>query len=413
MDNEELRARRLENKKRDWKKARKRAIIRNIIIAFAVIILGGAAFLVFSPGSVKMDIIKGLTKLKIVRNIIKSEVGDTFEENILDTEFEDTDLSINEQVEDKLSGFTNIALFGLDSRTGAFDSATRSDSIIIVSVDNKTGAMKMVSVYRDTMMKVTDADGTVRYGKVNSAYNNGGIKEAVATLNTNLDLNITDYVIVNFAGLTEIIDMLGGLDLPVTEDERLLINQYCGEMLVEAGSSEAPPVLDAAGDVHLNGLQATAYCRIRKVAYYDPVGNAHNSDFGRTARQRVVMEKLISKAKKSGLSNLLNLAGQIMNMNTEEQTFIKTSMSYDEIMDLVPVMIDYNMVGSDGFPYTLDTPTVNGASMVVAKGMAYNVSTLHKFLFGEENYQVSSEVQEINDYLINTTGVQEEHRQGE
>lgn len=413
MDNEELRARRIEARKKDWKKARKRAIIRNFIIVFAVILLGGAAFLILSPGSVKMDMIKGLSKWKIVRNIIKSEVGETFEENIQDKEFEDTDLAIDEVVEDKLSGFTNIALFGLDSRTSAFDSATRSDSIIIVSIDNETGHMKMVSVYRDTMMKVTDSDGTVRYGKVNSAYNSGGIQEAVATLNTNLDLNITDYVIVNFAGLTEIIDMLGGLDLPITEDERLLINQYCGEMLVEAGSSETPPVLNQAGDVHLNGLQATAYCRIRKVAYYDPVGGIHNSDFGRTARQRVVMEKLITKAKNSGLSNLLNLAQQIMNMNTADQTFIKTSMSYDEIMDLVPVMIDYNMVGNDGFPYTLDTPNVDGASMVVAKGMAYNVSTLHKFLFGEENYQVSAQVQEINDYLINYTGVQEERRPGE
>lgn len=413
MDTNELRSRRMEARKKDWKRARKRRLIRNFILIIALILGGMAAFIIFSPGSVKMDIIKGLTKLKIVRNIIESEVGETFEDNIQDKEFEDTDLSIDETVEDNLAGFTNIALFGLDSRTSAFDEATRSDSIIIISIDNETGAMKMLSVYRDTMMKVTDADGTVRYGKVNSAYNNGGIQEAVATLNTNLDLNITDYVIVNFAGLTEIIDMMGGLDLPVTEDERLLINQYCGEMLVEAGSSETPPVLNQSGDVHLNGLQATAYCRIRKVPYYDPVGNAHNSDFGRTARQRVVMEKLVAKAKSSGISNLLNLAQQIMNMNTESQTFIKTSMNYDEIMDLVPIMIDYNMVGSDGFPYTLDTPTVDGASMVVAKGMAYNVSTLHRFLFGEENYQVSSEVQEINDYIINYTGVQEERRQGE
>lgn len=413
MEQEELRSRRIEARNREWKKARKRALIRNFIIVLAVIILGGAAFLIFSPGSIKMSIIKGLTKLDIVRNIIESEVGESFEENILDKEFEDSDLSINAEVEKSLSGFTNIALFGLDSRTGAFDSATRSDSIILVSIDNDTGAMKMVSVYRDTMMEVTDSDGTVRYGKVNSAYNSGGIQEAVATLNTNLDLNITDYVIVNFAGMTEIIDMLGGLDLPITEDERLLINQYCGEMLQEAGSTETPPVLNQAGDVHLNGLQATAYCRIRKVAYYDPAGGVHNSDFGRTARQRVVMEKLISKAKSSGISNLLNLAQQIMNMNTEDKTFIKTSMTYDEIMDLVPVMIDYNMVGSDGFPYTLDTPNVDGASMVVAKGMAYNVSTLHKFLFNEENYQVSPKVQEINDYLINYTGVAEERRPGE
>lgn len=411
MNNEELRKIRMDAKNKEWKKKRKRAIIRNILIALAVLIIGGMAFIFFSPGNVKINLVKNLSKLKIVRSIVKSGVGDSFENNILDKEFEDSDLAIDDKVDEKLSGYTNIALFGLDARNGAFDSATRSDSIIIVSINNDTGAIKMLSVYRDTMLKLVDDDGEVRYSKVNSAYNSGGVKEAVATLNANLDLNITDYVIVNFAGLTEIIDMLGGLDLPVTEDERVLINQYCIDMLTEAGSDEAPPVLSQSGDVHLNGLQATAYCRIRKVTYYDPEGNAVSNDFGRTARQRVVMEKLVSKAKNSGLSNLLSLAQRILNMNTEEQTFIKTSMLYDEIMDLVPVMIDYNITGSEGFPYTLTTGRVDGASMVIAKGLSYNVSLLHKFLFDEDNYQVSSQVQEISDYLINYTGIQEEKLQ--
>lgn len=408
MDKEELRLKRIEAKKKDWKKARKRQLIRRFILAILLLLIGSFTFLVFSPGSFKLNLIKELSKYKIVRYLIKTQVGDAYEENIYDKEFEDADLSIDEEVEKKLSGFTNIALFGLDSRTNTFDSATRSDSIIIVSIDNDTGNMKMVSVYRDTMMKVVDTDGEVRYGKVNSAYNSGGIQEAVATLNSNLDLNITDYVIVNFAGLTEIIDMMGGLELNITEDERQLINQYCGEMLQEAGSDETPPVLNSSGDVHVNGLQATAYCRIRKVNYHSPTGEVLNSDFGRTARQRAVMEKLITKAKNSGVGNLLNLVEKILNMNTAEKTFIKTSMSYDEVMDLVPVMIDYNMVGSAGFPYTLATPRVDGASMVVAKGLAYNVSVLHEFMFGENNYQVSSEVQEISDYLINYTGVTEE-----
>lgn len=96
-----------------------------------------------------------------------------------------------------------------------------------------------------------------------------------------------------------------------------------------------------------------------------------------------------------------------MNMNTEDETFLKTSLEYEEIMDLIPVMIDYNIEGSAGFPYTLEAPTVDGISLLVPQGLSNNVSELHKFLFDDIEYEPSSTVKEINDYIIDYTGVQE------
>lgn len=407
MDKSQIRARRIQEKERSWKRVRRRKLIRNILIMISVVIIGMVGFLKLAPGNIKVDILKGLTKMQFVRNLIELGVGDDFEDKIQDTEFKEEDLAIDAQVETKLSGYTNIALFGIDSRGDSFDSATRSDSIIIVSINNDTGAMKMVSVFRDTFMKINRANGSTVYTKANSAYNDGGATEAVSMLNNNLDLNITDYVVVNFAGLTEIIDLLGGIEVTITDEELALINQYSREMVEESGEDIQVEVLSQSGDVHLNGLQATAYCRIRKEAYYDPTGTAHNGDFGRAARQRLVMEKIITKAKNSGIAKLMELVQQMMNMNTANKTFIKTSMDYDEMMDLIPIMIDYNMVGNNAFPFTLETGTVDGASMVIPKGLAYNVSELHKFLFEDEAYQPSDEVQSISDYIINYTGVSE------
>ena len=242
------------------------------------------------------------------------------------------------------------------------------------------------------------------YGKVNSAYTLGGVQAALSTLNTNLDLNIDDYVVVNFSGLAEIIDLMGGIDIKITDLEMRRINKIGSDMQNEGVGAFTE--LTEFGDVHLDGMQATAYCRIRDAAFYDEEGNDYHYDYGRTARQRYVISKLVDKAKSSGISKLLDLAVQIMNMNTTERTFMKTSLQYDEVMDLIPVMIDYKLEGSAGFPYTQDTPIVDGNDYVVPQGLAVNVTALHAFLFNDSEYVPSQSVQEINDYIIEYTGVQ-------
>ena len=201
--------------------------------------------------------------------------------------------------------------------------------------------------------------------------------------------------------------MFGGIDVTITESERKYINSYLADMAKESKLVTDPVETD--GRVHLDGLQATAFCRIRYTPFTDTDGQVYYFDFGRTARQRFVLNQLVKKAKKMGVGELLEVAKKVMSLNTDKKTFIKTSLEYNEIMDLIPAMIDYNMAGSTGFPFTLDTPDIKGHDYVVAQGMSYNVKELHKFLFNDETYEPSETVNAINNYIINYTGVLEHH----
>ncbi|MDE6974038.1 MAG: LCP family protein, partial [Lachnospiraceae bacterium] len=183
------------------------------------------------------------------------------------------EIVINPQVEEKIEttmkGYRNIALFGVDSTTGALDKNTRSDTIMIASINQDTGECRLVSVYRDTYLNLSNDT----YNKCNSAYAKGGPKMAMNMLNMNLDMNITDFVTVGFAGLRDTIDALGGVEIDVTEAEIKHLNNYQISMVgttkdgvnyeANAGTDYTP--VPTAGRQHLNGLQATAYCRIRHV----------------------------------------------------------------------------------------------------------------------------------------------------
>lgn len=380
------------------------------IICIIVMVICVSVFTAWKmiPVDAKLELIKSLSKREIVRNIVAEEVQSDYEKNILDAEFDDQDIAVGEQIRQKLSGFKNVVLFGIDARDSSFDNATRSDTIMIISINNETGAIRIVSLYRDTFLKIIGKDGDTYYSKVNAAYSEGGAKSALSTLNTNLDLNISDYVVVNFYGLSEIIDMLGGIEIMISDLEMSRINKISTDM-IEGTDIEYVP-LEESGEVHLDGLQATAFCRIRDAEFYDESGNKYEYDFGRTARQRYVMQKLVSKAKGSGISTLLSLVKQIMNMNTEEEIFLKTSLDYNEIMDLVPVLVDYNIERSTGFPFTLATPNIDGTDLVVAQGLTYNVSELHRFLFDDEEYQPSDSVRKTDDYIKTYTKIPEKHK---
>ena len=305
----------------------------------------------------------------------------------------------------KLHGYTNIALFGLDSREGEFEKDTHSDSIIIVSINNDTGNVKMASIYRDTMFKIRKENGESYYSKANEGFFVGGAEGAVNMLNTNLDLNITDYVVVNFSGLANIIDALGGIDLTISDDEQFYINGYLVETRKVTGMDS--PDVATSGAVHLNGLQATAYCRNRYSTFTDENGEEYNNDLGRTARQRHVLKLLVAKAKSAGSDKLIKIAKMILNSNTDEETFIKTSLDFDEIMDMIPTAIEFNLTDNTGFPYTLEMPDIKGKSMVVAAGLTYNVEKLHDFLFEGQIYSPSTTVQDIDDAIQELSGVEE------
>jgi len=230
------------------------------------------------------------------------------------------------------------------------DAGVNSDSIIIASINQDTGHVVLSSVYRDTWLNIPDKDGDFdedNFRKINSAYCSGGVSSAINTMNTNFDLNISDYVTINFAGLATIIDMLGGIDLNITEAEMDNLNDYLDETK-EITGMDADYVTEY-GNVHLNGVQATVYCRLRYSAFYDEEGNRYVDDMGRTARQRYVLSLMIEKAKNAGVSKLLDIAETIF---SGREDIIRTSIPYDDMMEMIPAFIDFELGETKGFPFT-------------------------------------------------------------
>lgn len=351
----------------------------------------------------KMGFVKTFSKSAFVRMYLSNTIEQEYENKVQDTDFNKENITTNQELSPTIETYRNIALFGIDSRDETFDKNVHSDTIIVVSINNKTGEVKMASVYRDTMLKMADRNGKDYYTKANAAFFMGGAENAINMLNVNLDLNITDYAVVNFTGLTKIIDALGGIDVNITPQEKFYINGYLVETR-EITGLDAPDVTES-GAVHLSGLQATAYCRIRYVTFTDEDGTEYNNDMGRTARQRSVIKKLVSKAKLAGVNEVMAVADEILNYGTQEEKIITTSLSFDEIMDLIPVMIDFELTETFGFPYTFATPEIKGASMVVPRGLSYSVMKLHEALFDEKDYMPSKQVEKINDYIIKYTGI--------
>ena len=290
--------------------------------------------------------------------------------------------SISPQVQDDrvMAGYQNIALFGVDSRDQDLLSGdNRSDTIMICSINKKTGETRLVSVYRGTLLNIGGGD----FRKCNAAYAFGGPQQAVAMLNANLDLNITDFVTVGFEGLAETIDALGGIDLEITEEEMEYMNSYMDDMYYEIGT-EYDEVTDW-GMQHLSGIQATAYCRIRYTA---------GDDFRRAERQRTVLMLTMEKARKANPLRLAAAAGAVMGRTA-------TSLSSGELMLFILRARMMDITESTGFPTEEDRifATVNGESCVVPYYLTTNVRKLHQTLFDQEDYEPSPTVQDFNEII--------------
>lgn len=300
--------------------------------------------------------------------------------DIQETDLQEQDIVTNDQAP-QMTGYTTYALFGLDHRSRNEKLNTEnSDTIIIASINNDTKAVKLVSVYRDTLLNVKDDT----YSKANATYALGGPAQAVNMLNTNLDLNITDYVSIDFDALVTVVDCLGGLDIPLSYAEIVHMNNYCVETAEETGKSYTPVELPEpkpedqeaiVGTYHLNGVQATSYCRIRYTA---------SLDMGRTERQRRVIQMIVDKAKKAGLSTIFDIMDQVFPM-------VKTSVSKTEILKLIPAMIGYCIDETTGFPQDYKFATVKG-SVIVPTTLDSNVLKLHQFLYGNTNYTPTQDV---------------------
>ena len=323
---------------------------------------------------------------------------DKIQQPVLD----ESKIKVNQEVQDSinsetstLTGYTTYALFGIDHRDkNTALGGENSDTIIIASVNNDTKDVKLASVYRDTLLNMGFSDKET-YSKANAAYAYGEAEQAITMLNTNLDLNISDYATVNFNALTTIIDDLGGLDMDMSYAEIVHMNNYCVETSEETDKDYTPIELpEEPEDIekiqytyHLNGVQATSYCRIRYTA---------SLDMGRTERQRKVIQMIVDKAKSAGLSTIFKIMDDVFPMVT-------TSMDKTEILQMLPTLVGYSVNDTTGFPSSFKFSNVKG-SVIVPTSLESNVIELHKFLYGDEAYTPSATVLANSQRILEIVG---------
>lgn len=311
------------------------------------------------------------------------------------------ELDVNESVTENqvMKGYTTIALVGIDSRDDKLKSDWNSDTMIIASINNDTKKVKLVSVYRDTYLCLgEDEDGNNSYGLANSAYCTGGAKKMINMLNKNLDMNISDFVTVNFQAVAETVELLGGIDVEMKKEEVVHLNNYCVETS-EVTGMDYTPLKEIEGVHHLNGVQAVAYARIRKTS-----GN----DFRRAARQREVIYKIVEKAKNSSIATLNTVLDKIFPM-------IYTSLTEKEILSMGMDMLSYDIEDQTGFPFDHlygDTvkEAMDGVDCVLPITLESNVIKLHEFLYPEDSYVPSNEVKTYSQEIIDKSGFGEESR---
>lgn len=292
-----------------------------------------------------------------------------------------TEITINHGVDESLATYRNIALLGIDARSDTFGTGNRSDCIMILSLNEKTKDVKIASVYRDTYLNI-DGHGL---DKVTHAYSYGGPKLALNTLNKNLDLNITEFVAINFDTVRVVVDSIGGVEIPIDSQEVKYINGYINSLNKQFGTSSAN--ITTPGTYKLDGVQALAYSRIR---YTD------GGDYKRTERMRDVFMAVFKKAKTMNISELNNLANTIL-------PHVSTNISENEIMGMIPKAISFNIKDSFGWPYETEGKMITKVWYGVPINLQKNVSKLHESLFNEVDYAPTDTVKNISNDIIKTT----------
>lgn len=345
-------------KKMTRRQRRKRKLMLFIVEVLVILILLAALFVIIK-----------LNKL--------NNTGDLDEDKL--------NINIDAKTQELLDGYTNIALFGIDNRsTGKYESGN-SDCIMIASINNDTKEVRLISVYRDSFLAVDDDDNL---RKLNAAYAKGGPTGAVAALNKNLDLDIKEYVAVDFNAVMEVVDALGGIELDITSKEAETMKIYINEMNEVMGTNGT--AVSGPGLQTVNGIQALAYCRDRY---------SGGDDYGRTERQRTVISKIVEKAKAASLPTLNKVIDELF-------PDISTSLSSSEILGLAASIKDYELADTQGWPFQLTTERMGGklGDVVVPTDLETNVNLLHQYLFDVEDYETTQTVKNISKSVINETG---------
>lgn len=309
------------------------------------------------------------------------------------------DLGFESVIDKKI---VNVALFGIDSRkVDSFKGL--SDSIMILSLNTETKKVKVISVMRDSLVPIT-YNGKTTYNKINSAYNKGP-EIAIKTLNTIFGLDISEYATVNFYGMSDIIDAVGGIDVTLAEGELDVIGYEKGkrvnwglngciyEQCAYMGLDASKYYIHKAGTQHLNGVQAVAYARIRHAANIDGT----NDDYGRTDRQRYVMEQLFNKAVTLNKSQYVKLAKAMIPCS-------ETSLSYSQIMSLaVNILLSSPTFEQTRIPltdYQMSSKSISGVGSCVYYDLDYAGKLIRAFIYDDitpEDYMEANGI-EKNDW---------------
>lgn len=282
-------------------------------------------------------------------------------------------------------GYWTIAVFGVDSRDGDLEKNALSDVEMICNIDKSTGDITLVSVYRDTYLKI-DSDGT--YHKINEAYFKGGHQQAVSALEENLDLQFDNYATFNWKAVADAINILGGIDLELSEAEFAYINSFITETVNSTGIPSQH--LKSAGMNHLDGVQAVAYARLRLM----------DTDFNRTARQRKVISLAMEKARNASFADLNNILVTVLPQ-------ISTDFGIDDLIPLAKNISKYQIVETTGFPFSRETKKIGKMDCVIPTTLESNVVQLHQLLFGDESYSAPASVRQISDKIAEDSGLKE------
>lgn len=297
-------------------------------------------------------------------------------------EISSDDIEVTEGIEEKMNGYRTIAIFGVDSRSNELVKGTRSDCIILATINEKTKEVKLTSVYRDTYLELTGRS----LDKITHAYAYGGATLAISSLNTNLDLNIKEFVTLNFESVVDIVNAVGGISINITSEELKYINGYIDEINNVTGNKASH--ITKAGTQNLNGVQALAYGRIRYTA---------GGDYKRTERMRDVMMAVVDKAKKMSITQLNTLADTLLPK-------VYTNINAGEIISLIPQLASYKITDSTGWPYNTKGSTINGVWYGPPITLESNVKELHEKVYGQIDYEPSEKVKEISNNIIKKTG---------
>lgn len=306
-------------------------------------------------------------------------------ENVNFRELTGEDLMISAKANPDMSEYTNIAFFGVDARDGSLGAGSNSDSMMIISINNKTKEVKVVSLYRDTLLRIP---GQGISAKANSAFNYGGPVLGIQMLNQNLDLNVSEYITVNWEAMTRAVDILGGVTVNVNKEELEQMNEYIAEQIASNGLVSNG--VRETGDVTLNGVQATAYARVR---------STDQGDITRTMRQREVLNAMAGKLKKADMGTIDKLIEGTL-------PYMETSLSEEDFIALVKAVKDYKLVSAVGFPFEYEyLEDESRGSSLAPKNLLQNVTALHNYMFGTVAYEPTDAVRENDSNLSKETGV--------